>query len=239
MKLGKDENNNNIIDFLKWLIRIFNIRLTIGFIIFSVGMFSFFSLVVPSIKIMFSLVPLVNIEDYFSILLEGCFLGFLFGFVYCLKSFEIKKRIDLTIILFFCCLIGIFVSFFNGVSGLNSILDIIRNENYYIYENTPIGQLFDYWGIYNNPEGIDIFPWIAFIIFTILIIIMDIIIGFFLCIIIGLPFSITKYIQKTYISKTIMFFQLVFYTKKYVFLSGLIGLLYGIEGSIIMYIMAN
>jgi hypothetical protein len=265
MDLLKD--NNRVYEFIKGLFGLLGIRLVIGLIIFSLGMFSFCALVIPSVKniiLIFSSTSLLNIKNYILISIDGCFLGLLFGFIlniiYCLKNSKNKienipiiKGTEFASVLFFSCLIGIIISFFNKISGLYGILDIIQNKENLINKETPVGQILDYWGVYNNnSEDGNILPWLSFIILTILIVIMDIIIGIFISGIIGLIFSFIKiknriYLEdltfckndcKTNISKEIIiFFSIISYIKKYIFISGLMGLLYGIIGSILMYIM--
>jgi hypothetical protein len=264
MALLKD--NNRVHEFINCLIDLLGVRLVIGLIIFSLGMFSFCALVIPSVKnaiLMFSSTPLLNIKKYLLILIEGCFFGLLFGFIlniiYCLQNSKNKienipiiKETEFTSVLFFSCLIGIIISFFNKISGLYGILDIIKNKENIINKDTPVGQILDYWGVYNNNfKDRNILLWLSFVILTILVVIMDIIIGVFISGIIGLIFSFIR-IQnrislegltfckntcKTNISKEIIFFTIISCIKRYIFISGLMGLLYGITGSILMYIM--
>jgi hypothetical protein len=264
MDIFKD--TNRVYEFVKGLFGLLNIGFVIGFIVFSLGIFSFCALVIPSVKnviLIFSSTPLLYIKDYHLILIEGCFLGLLFSFllnIISLKKNKIQiknipmiKETGFIFAIFFSCLIGVIVLFVNRVSGIYGILEILKNREYSIKENTPVGQILDYWGVYNNSsENRNILPWISFIILPILIVIMDIIIGTFISIIIELIFSLINIQNKIYIEKLtfdkndykiniskkiIFFFSIILYVKKYIFISGLIGLLYGILSSVLMYMM--
>jgi hypothetical protein len=278
MALLKNDNYKSY-EFLKTIIGFSGIRLTICFILFTIGCFSFAALVIPSILNLFSVfspTPLLNFRSCLLLAIEGSLLSLLFGLLFNISSYwknyhnEIKNRMtkpqDIKLltrikyffiiekrrifaVLFVCTLVGFIVSIVNGASGIHGISEIIITENIAIDENTPIGQILSYWGIYDNSFRTDVL--VSFIILLILVIFLDVIISITLGIIIGLIFSIfeikirmaeSKILEFTddqngISNKSIIFNSVILWIIKSVFVGGPIGIIYGIISSIQFFVM--
>jgi hypothetical protein len=236
--------DNRVSEFIKGLFGLLGIRVAIILFLFSLGAFSFNALIIPSIMNLFSTFPKaqsLNLRDYLLPSIEGSLLGLLFGLIlniiYCWKYPRIGIKTNIITVLILSVLIGFIVSFINGASGLCSIFEIINSKNITIHENTPVGQILSDWGLYNNSYGDKNSPtWIEFTILLILIIFMNIVISVFLGIIVGLVFAFftSKFEPDDIPKKEIIFTAIISYGKKGIFVGGLIGLVYGIIGSILM-----
>ncbi|MDR1389308.1 MAG: hypothetical protein LBJ31_04965 [Treponema sp.] len=277
MALLKNDNYSH--EFLKAIIGFSGIRLVICLVLFAIGCFSFAALVIPSILNLFSIfspMPLLNFQRCLLLAIEGSLLSLLFGLVFNISSYwknyhsEIKNYIakpqalkllerikyffiieksKIFGVLFVYVLVGFIVSLINGAGGIHSISEIVITKNIAINENTPVGQILSYWGIYDNSFKTDIS--VSFVILLILVIFLDVIISIILGIIIGMIFSIFEIkirMTESKISefnddrnsiskKSILFNSVVLWIMKIVCAGGPIGIIYGIVSSIQFFVM--
>jgi len=256
------ENDNKIIEFFKFIEGLIGVRITIVFVILSFFCISFFALIIPSIKVIFHKYFLITIKDSDSIIMffsEGIILGIIFSFLLNIiiskkyysnniKLFVSLNKTEFVNNLIFGCITGIICSIIDFASGLVSILEIIIYQKIYIDEASPVGQFISYWNVYDNFKKPNDWLWPNYTLLTILIIIMNLIIAIFMGVIAGLLYSIfkkesmiepsgsitNKNDEKGISSYEILFQFIIPNILKLSFVSGLIGLIYGILASVIM-----
>ncbi|MDR1839404.1 MAG: hypothetical protein LBQ93_07485 [Treponema sp.] len=253
-------NNNEVYDLIKIIFKSFGFGLMVCFIFISLAIFSFNALVIPSILkafIIISHISLINIKSCLLISIEGSILGLIIGslrniFYYKkyyeseIRFFVMVKNKDHFVFLLLSIIVGFIVSFVNGASGLHGIYEVITSRNITINENTPIGQILSDWGVYRNDSGGRIV--LLFLILMILIFFQDIIIGISFGIIAGLVFAIieimnieNKFIftdkQNMISKKNIISNKVFIWIMESILITGTIGIIYGIIGSIVLLLI--
>ena len=253
-------DNNEVYEFVKIIFSSFGFGLMICLIFFSLAVFSFNALVIPSILNLFKIIShisLINIKSCLLISIEGSVFGLIIGFFinifYYKKYYEneirffaMVKNKDYFVLLLLSIIVGFIVSFVNGASGLYGIYEIITSRNITINENTPIGQILSDWGVYRNDSESRIA--LLFIILMILIFFQDIIIGIPFGVIIGLVFAIIEItnIEKIFIftdkqnifsKRNIVFNNIFIWVKESILITGIIGIIYGIISSIVFLLI--